>query len=158
MDTLREFHDHVDDSMRNVLEGMENDDLGMAFRDGSFDDLHEIADQSVPVYSREIVNVCLDGSLLYEEPETGGATTPIQMMQFVLYDEALRRAYDFFKEYRNDEEDERRRFMEWLEQYGHNHEDCEEAYHAFRSPRDTQEIVIESEVYGEVWDDFKEAQ
>jgi len=150
MDTLREFNELVTEGVEDALKSLDNNDLGMAFRYG-LDDIHEIADQSIPVYYQEVVNVCLDGNLLNEEPEIEGATTPIQMMQYVLYDEALRTAHEAVEEFKDDEKDERERFREFLEESGDDHDDCEEAYCAFRSARDT----IESEVYEEEWEDWR---
>ncbi len=153
MDTFREFAGNVQDNVKEHLQGLDNAELGMVFRDG-LDELHEIADQSVPIYNQSIVNVCLDGSLLHEEPEIEGAITPLQMMQYVLYDAAIREGYVAFEAFKEDDVDEAERFRAFLDDYGRPEdlEDCEEAYVRFDSARDT----IESETYEEVYEDWRE--
>ncbi|MBW2636004.1 MAG: hypothetical protein JRC86_00510 [Deltaproteobacteria bacterium] len=129
------------------LEGLGNSDLGMVFRDGLETD-HEIADGMIPVYTQELIDLAAENTwLLTEEPELE-CKTGLQSIQFNLYEEFLKVSWTTIEEFKEDDEDEKQRFENFLTNHEGDFEDCEEAYHAFDSAR-----TSESDVYEEVWED-----
>jgi hypothetical protein len=77
--------------------------------DADEDTMHEIADSHVPIYTRDLIAVCLtDASLFLDEPEIEGATTPEKVVQYNIYD----RIYQHLSAY-------------WYDRHLDNHDDEE---------------------------------
>jgi hypothetical protein len=156
-DTLRGFESYCHDMARDHLEGLDDADLQEVFRHG-LDDAHEIADGCVPVYYHEVVNICLDGNLLNQEPEIDGATTPMQMMQYILFDEAARIICWAVEEFKDDEADQRERFYQYLRSECDREEDTdlEEVYWGWRDNPRAGTGADDCDLYEEVFTEWKE--
>ena len=74
--------------------------------DGDDDDISEIADSNVPIYTMDLIRLCMDRlDLLCDEPEIGPAETPLQAIQYNVYDCIYQHLHDYW-ENRPDDEDE----------------------------------------------------
>ena len=149
MDAYRQMREGAADGVRDFLSSLDNSDLRMAFRNGT-DDLHEIADSAVPIHYGNIFEALLEGGLSSVEPEIDGATNPAQMAQFVLYDECLSEVHDAVERFKEDEEDERERFVTFLsERVPGDFEDCDAAVDEFDTARDS--LAFDYEEIFEEW-------
>ena len=126
MSAYREMLQRVHDDVEDQLQNLDDASLQMAFRDGI--DFNEVADGAVPVYHGEIFEALVEAGLACAEPEIEGATNPAQMAQHVLYEECLKEAYDAFETFKDDEEDQRERFWNFLQNAPEEYDDAEEAY------------------------------
>ena len=158
--SYRDFEKNVREAVRDVLSSMDDDALGLLFRDGDFE-FHEIADSCVPAYYTDLCDLCLEGNLMNVEPEIGEAKSPAQMMAFVLYEEAYRLACDAFESFKEDEEDETDRFRCFLQDFGRPEdlEDAETAYGLWVDDprRNVPEWDDDSSFYEDIWRDWADS-
>ena len=157
METLEGLKKDMAEAIEEALGSLDNSDLGMAFRDGFSDEIHEQADGLVPIYTQDLIDCAAETTWLLTEAPEIDANNGLDCIRFNIYAELYLAGYEAVVAFKDNDEDEAERFGDFLEtsrRNGVEFDDCEEAYFQFESSRDT----TATEVYEECFKEFKEAK